>query len=80
MKNKSIILGLIVVIIGIVYFATNSSSDKPFDTSTKKLVEAKPTEIVELKNGDSYNLTASIVKKVIAGVEVKMLAYNGSIP
>jgi len=41
---------------------------------------AKQSEIVNLKNGDKYDLTASIVKKTINGAEVKMLAYNGSIP
>jgi len=43
-------------------------------------MEAKTTEIIELKNGDSYELTASIVKKTIDGQTLKMLAYNGSIP
>lgn len=41
---------------------------------------AKPTEVVSLKNGDSYTLTATAVKKEIAGSTVRMLAYNGSIP
>lgn len=36
--------------------------------------------IVALKNGDTFSLTASIVRKTIAGHEMKMLAYNGSIP
>ncbi len=44
------------------------------------LPEAKSSEIVELKNGDTYNLTASYVKKNINGTEYRMLAYNGSIP
>lgn len=52
----------------------------PFSQSTTGLVEAKQSETVELKNGDTYSLTASIVKKVIGGSEVKMLAYNGMIP
>src|SRR5476651_2571608 len=42
--------------------------------------EASAPPIAELKNGDVFNLTASIVKKTIAGHEMKMLAYNGSIP
>lgn len=36
--------------------------------------------MVELKNGDSYDLIASYVEKDINGVKYKMLAYNGSIP
>lgn len=41
---------------------------------------SKPSEIIELKNGDSFDMTASIVKKEINGEEIRMLAYNGSIP
>ena len=51
-----------------------------FSQSTFGLSEAKNSEVVTLKNGDTYNLTAGIVKKNINGSEVKMLAYNGSIP
>jgi FtsP/CotA-like multicopper oxidase with cupredoxin domain len=36
--------------------------------------------IVQLANGATFNLTASMVKKTLAGHEVSMLAYNGSIP
>src|SRR3989344_5945611 len=42
--------------------------------------EARATQMVELNNGDTYNLIASIVKKEIGNTEVKMLAYNGMIP
>ncbi len=51
-----------------------------FSQSTVGLPEAKSSEIVELKNGDTYDLTASIVKKQIGNDVVKMLAYNGMIP
>ena len=52
----------------------------PISTNIPSGIEAKAAEIVNLKNGDTFDLTASIVKKNIAGHEVKMLAYNGSIP
>ncbi len=82
---------LIAVIIGIVllgtgvYLYSNSPQNKigqggEFSKNPQSYPEAKSSEIVELKNGDTYNLTASIVKKKINGTEVKMLAYNGSIP
>ena len=82
---------LIAVIIGIlllgagVYLYSNSPQNKAgqtgeFSKNPQSYPEAKSSEIVELKNGDTYNLTASIVKKNINGSEVKMLAYNGSIP
>ena len=56
------------------------SKQGSFSTDIKGLTEAIPTQVVTLKNGETYNLSASIVKKSIAGNEVKMLAYNGSIP
>lgn len=42
--------------------------------------EVKPTEVVELKDGDTFDLTASIVKQKVGNREVKRLAYNGQIP
>lgn len=45
-----------------------------------QLPEAKPTPIIDLKNGDTYDITVSRVKKMIGGKEVIMLAYNGSVP
>ncbi len=44
------------------------------------LSEAKPSETVELKNGDIYALSPGAVWKEINGKRVKMLAYNGMIP
>lgn len=38
------------------------------------------SQMVELKEGDSYTLTASYVTKEITGKRQKMLAYNGMIP
>src|SRR3990167_4078413 len=38
------------------------------------------SQIVELKNGDAYDLVASPVTKDIGGKTYTMLAYNGSIP
>jgi FtsP/CotA-like multicopper oxidase with cupredoxin domain len=51
-----------------------------FSQSIQGLSEAKESQTIELKNGDTYDLTARIVKKNINGREVKMLAYNGMIP
>jgi suppressor of ftsI len=41
---------------------------------------ASPTEVVYLKDGDTFDLTAMIVTKKVGNREVKMLAYNGSVP
>ena len=40
----------------------------------------KPTEIVELKDGDTYDMEATIVKQEVGNRTVKRLAYNGQIP
>ena len=44
------------------------------------LPSVKPTEVVELSDGDTFDLTASIVKQKVGNREVKRLAYNGQIP
>ena len=46
----------------------------------KQLPTAQASELVELKDGDTYDLIASPVKKEIGGKTYTMLAYNGSIP
>lgn len=77
-------LVLIAIFVGIVFVSMWRGLDifprGPFSSDTSGLPNATQTQIVELKNGDSYNLTASIVKNTIAGNEVKMFAYNGMIP
>jgi len=40
----------------------------------------KPTEVVELADGDTYELEATIVKQEVGNRSVKRLAYNGQIP
>ncbi len=44
------------------------------------LAPVRPSETVELQDGDTYDLTAGYVRKNINGVEYRLLAYNGSIP
>jgi len=86
MKNK-LIVGIIVVVVvigGFVLLRQPDTDNKVlagnFSTDIAGLAEAKTSETVELKNGDTYDLTASIVKKTIGNSVVKMLAYNGMIP
>lgn len=71
-----------IIVIGGIFYSTDNNIifSKTFSINTQGLPEAESTHVVELKNGDSYTLTASIVKRTIGGTEVKMLAYNGSIP
>ena len=42
--------------------------------------EVQPTQVVELNDGDTFNLTASIVKQEVGNRTVKRMAYNGQIP
>ena len=58
----------------------HSTSKIPFSQETEGLAEAKPSEMVELKDGDTYEMTAGLVKQEVGGREVKRLAYNGQIP
>lgn len=57
-----------------------SPEDPYFSRSVEGLDEAVPAETRELRNGDGFDLTAAPVKKVILGKEVRMTAFNGSIP
>lgn len=90
MKNKPILIGgaiLLIVVLGVAFLLSNqkkietdSSVSANFASATTGLTSAKTQETVSLQNGDTYSLSADVVKKTINGQEVKMLAYNGSIP
>jgi FtsP/CotA-like multicopper oxidase with cupredoxin domain len=47
---------------------------------TEGLPEARKTELVELADGDEFELEIIPVKKRIGDATVRMLAYNGSVP
>lgn len=86
MKNK-LMIGFIVtaIMIGGMVILQQTGINKErttgtFSTDVAGLPEAKESKTVELKSGDSFDLTASIVKKTIGKSVVKMLAYNGMIP
>jgi len=80
-KYLYIILAIVVItLIGSVFFWQNKQYSNYVSTKVAGLSEVKTNKTVELKNGDTYNLTASYVKKNINGTEYRMLAYNNSIP
>lgn len=84
MKQKS--LWLLGGVASIVLFAgmflladfLNRPTDNLPDVAT--LPEAVETQMIDLKDGDTYEMSASFVKKEIGNREYAMLAYNGSIP
>jgi FtsP/CotA-like multicopper oxidase with cupredoxin domain len=47
---------------------------------TEGLPEARKTELVELSDGDEFELEIMPVKKRIGDATVRMLTYNGSVP
>jgi FtsP/CotA-like multicopper oxidase with cupredoxin domain len=49
-------------------------------TSTEGLPEARQPEVVELSDGDEFELEVAPVAKRIGDATVRMLAYNGSVP
>ena len=51
-----------------------------FPDNAAGLAPAVAPELVELADGDSYDLTIAPVSKRIGDTTVRMLAYNGSIP
>jgi FtsP/CotA-like multicopper oxidase with cupredoxin domain len=51
-----------------------------FPTDTTGLPDARTSEVVELDDGDRFELTIAPVAKRLGDATVRMLAYNGSIP
>jgi FtsP/CotA-like multicopper oxidase with cupredoxin domain len=51
-----------------------------FPRETEGLPEARNTELVELADGDAFQLEIIPVKKRIGDATVRMLSYNGSVP
>lgn len=68
------IVAAVVLIGGAVWFSASSTY------KLAPIQAVQPSKIVNLKDGDTYTLTASYVTKEIAGKEQQMLAYNGMIP
>jgi FtsP/CotA-like multicopper oxidase with cupredoxin domain len=46
----------------------------------EQLPEARPSELVELRDGETYHMRIAPVRKRIGGSIARMLAYNGSVP
>lgn len=84
MKNLVIILAIGSILGIVALFATSTNDYKKrsltFPTNTRGLSEAKNSSVVELKNGDTFELIATPIKKNLNGSEIRMLAYNGSVP
>ena len=56
------------------------STSEHFPTEIAGLPETRQPEVVELSDGDEFDLRISPVAKQLGKAKVRMLAYNGSIP
>jgi FtsP/CotA-like multicopper oxidase with cupredoxin domain len=59
---------------------TPTETPDSFPADTTGLPEACPPEVVELSDGDQFDLRIAPVAKRVGNSTVRMLAYNGSIP
>ncbi|MDC1205651.1 multicopper oxidase domain-containing protein, partial [Candidatus Pacebacteria bacterium] len=92
MKYISIIGVVVLLLAGVFIYTgtqdgnqTNSKKQNTEEVDLTRLPEhqldsVKPTEIVELKDGDEYDMEATIVTQEVGNRTVKRLAYNGQIP
>jgi FtsP/CotA-like multicopper oxidase with cupredoxin domain/cation diffusion facilitator CzcD-associated flavoprotein CzcO len=56
------------------------TSEDHFPTEVAGLAQAQSPELVDLSDGDQYDLRIAPVAKRLGDATVRMLAYNGSIP
>jgi len=57
-----------------------STASSRFPTETTDLPEASAPEVIELADGDEFDLRIAPVSKQLGEARVRMLTYNGSIP
>src|SRR3954466_8778174 len=57
-----------------------AESTATFPTDTAGLPQAAPTQVVDLADGDTFELRIAPVAKRIGDDTVRMIAYAGSIP
>ncbi len=58
----------------------NGKSREIFSTDTAGLPDVVPTQLVKLKDGDTFEMTAEMVKQEVGNRVIKRLAYNRMIP
>ena len=79
-------IGIALVFSGCIHSRQQSSEpasaalDGIFSLDTQGLPEAQAQEVVELQDGEKYDLTIREVSQMVDGKLIKRLAYNGSIP
>src|SRR5687767_12578383 len=56
------------------------ATNDQFSRDTAGLPAATPTQITEVADGETFDLVAAPVRKTVGGTDVRLLAYNGSVP
>ena len=75
------VIAVVGVVVGIAINKKKESNSYAFSKEQiQKLETAKKSEVVELKDGDTYVIDATIVKQEVGNQTIKRLAYNGQIP
>lgn len=95
MKNQLRIgvIAIILILGGVAWYTSVSTSIMPDiymgnQSGTSNLTKlpdgdiplVKPTEVIELEDGDTFDLEATIVTQEVGNRMIKRLAYNGQIP
>jgi len=82
-KILYVILAILVIMVGFFIFGDSEESrvkGEKYPNSTQGLEFVKASEIIELTDGDKIDLSIDIIKKEVAGKEIRMFGYNGQIP
>ena len=90
MNKKYVLLGIIIAILVIIFMVKNTNkpitkiNDQSLTFLTQMEIESldsvKKMQVIELADGDTFDLEASIVKQEVGNRTIKRLAYNGQIP
>jgi len=75
-RNIKITSSIIVILLLAAIFTKYFGGTK----STQSILEAQQSEVVELNDGDSFELSMEMITKELSGQKVTMMGYNGSIP
>lgn len=83
--KKILLISGVVVIVAVILVSLPSAEKKTnsyafSEKQINKLETVRKSEIVELKNGDTYVIDATIAKQEVGNQIIKRLAYNGQIP
>ena len=63
-----------------IFRAVTDTVRDPFSADATGLPDAGETPAIELRDAETFELSAAPVRKQLGGATVQMLAYNGSIP